>query len=95
MNTRLSKLEELYKGKIINIDGVYYDGFGNKEKDNCRVIKFIRAAYGRSCAVTMAGEVFIWGMGFRKEIITKPKFIFRDVHGIKDLQFGRSHGIYI
>lgn len=58
-------------------------------------IKFIRAAYGRSCAVTVSNKTFFWGQGFKNEKITSPKFFFSDPNGIKDLRFGLNHGLYI
>ena len=41
-------------------------------------VKFVRAAYGRSCAVTEGGSVFIWGQGMRNERQLQVKHIFTD-----------------
>ena len=58
-------------------------------------VKFIRAAYGRSCAIKNNGQVYIWGNGFKNERIEEPKLIFREEEGILDLQMGLKHGLYI
>lgn len=57
-------------------------------------IKFIRAAYGRSAAITEYGHVFVWGRNFKNECISKPRLIFQDKNGIDDLKFGLKHGVY-
>ena len=55
----------------------------------------VRASYGRSCAVTEGGSVYIWGQGMRNERQLKVKHIFTDPKGINDLRFGYKHGLYI
>lgn len=55
----------------------------------------MRASYGRSCAVTEGGSVYIWGQGMRNERQLKVKHIFTDPKGINDLRFGYKHGLYI
>jgi hypothetical protein len=79
------KLKKFYHGEIIDL------GF-NKYFNEAL---FIRAAYGRSCAVSRNGQVFIWGQGLRNERLMKPKHIFTEKDGIKDLRFGFKHGLYI
>ena len=83
-------LEKYYKGQIIDL-GLSTHRINKIENE----IQFIRAAYGRSCAVSRNGKVFIWGQGLRNERLLKPKLIFTENDGIKDLRFGFKHGLYI
>ena len=57
-------------------------------------IKFIRAGYGRSAAVTNYGHVFVWGRNFKGEAVKKPRLLFQDKNGVDDLKFGLKHAIY-
>lgn len=75
------QIEKNFKGKVIDVSNAG--------------IKFIRAAYGRSMAVTKQGQVFIWGLGFRSEALDYPLLLFQDTRGIFDIKFGRNHGVYI
>ena len=59
------------------------------------IIKFIRAAYRRSAAICHSGKVYVWGQGSRFEIIKKPILLFHDHNGVKELQLGTNHGVYI
>ena len=79
------KLDKFYKGEVIRI--------GQNKYFN--EIQFIRAAYGRSCAVCRNGSVYIWGQGLRNERLVRPKLIFTEPDGIKDLRFRFKHGLYI
>ena len=89
-----SKLKKTSEAPI-NIDlskmssGVVID-LGSSSK-----IKFIRGKYNRSCAVTVSGDVYVWGLGFKMEVEKQPRLIFTDTAGITDLDFGVRHGVYI
>ena len=74
------QIERNFRGKVIEVENA---------------VKFIRAAYGRSMAVTHQGQVFIWGLGFRSEALDYPLLLFQDTRGIFDIKFGRNHGVYI
>ena len=91
----LRSIEKNFKGKIIVLPRVCSHGGGKSKIEAKTEIKLIRAAYGRSIAVTKDGHVYCWGQGFRNEHIPKPVLIFEDSNGIFDLQFGLKHGIYI
>ena len=91
-------LKKFYLGKVIhldlkefthdahdldNVDEEVLSDHEHVHKNDS--IEFIRAKYGRNCAVTKNGRVFFWGQGFRNEKIEKPKLFFIDCKGIKDL----------
>ena len=79
------RIEDFYKGLVVELD----------QKQEYKV-KFIRAAYNRSCAVTQNDKVYIWGFGFKNEKVEKPKLLFQDEQGgILDVQFGLRHGVYL
>lgn len=76
------KLDKYYQGKVIRID--------QNEK-----VEVIRARYNRSCAVTKSGRVYIWGLGFKLQMLREPTVLFQDELGISDIKFGLRHGVYI
>ena len=70
-----------YTGKVILLPMQ----FSKEGKKYVPFVKFIRAAYKRSAAISEGGQVFVWGTGFRNERISKPTMLFHDMNGIKDL----------
>ena len=57
-------------------------------------IKIIKASYNRSVAVTIFGQVYVWGRSFKNQRIDKPQFLFQDKNGIDEIRLGLSHGVY-
>ena len=65
---KYAPLGEYYKGREINLK---FEDYENNEDDADQAaelrrsrkdsVLFIRAAFGRSCAVTKRGRVFVWG----------------------------------
>ena len=41
--------------------------------------------------------MFQWGLNYKKQKVTKPKLFFfcDEEKGIKDIQFGNKHGLYL
>ena len=85
-------LGEFYRGREIDLK---LEDYTNNENDVCHAtelnrprkdsVLFIRAAFGRSCAVTKRGRVFVWGQGFKNEVIKEPKLLFTASSGVKEL----------
>jgi hypothetical protein len=80
----LRAIEKNFRGKFVNLP-VVCAHTGQHKIESVAEIKFLRAAYGRSIAVTKNGHVYCWGQGFRNENIKKPVLIFEDPNGIFDL----------
>ena len=76
-----ANIEGCYKGKVIQVP----PQFSSTNQMYIPFIKFIRAAYRRSAAISDGGQVFVWGTGFRNEKLSKPNLIFHDKNGIRDL----------
>ena len=74
-------VDKMYEGQTISID------HGE--------IAFIRASFGRSCAVTKDSSVYIWGEGFTLQNPEEPEMIFKGNGRIIDLRFGKKHGLYL
>ena len=58
---KYTKLEEYGRGRIIDFNPDKFAQKRGEEIKHLNRVKFIRAAYGRSCAVTDHGEVYVWG----------------------------------
>ena len=73
-------IDSCYKGKRVSLPAIKHVAELKMLKDQVRRanITLIWAAYQRSAAIFESGEVYIWGMGFRNENLTKPILLFKD-----------------